>query len=294
MDKQSLQSNEIIKEFLELHLHTESDCIALEQLVLYLKNTEALVKSINQTLNLKYSIGYDDISISICSIKNGSIRIPIWINKFINNPYVINTTSAVFAWLILNLFQNNETPVTIESSTGDYYEISNNVLLENKSTAKSVCSIAQTVIKDDSIRSLSLRYDKSNGTQEEVNITKKTLLEVAKNCDIEADETSYINYNVHLKIVSPVLENKPGASWRVELNGRKFYAKMIDNEFLKDMCAQKIAFAEGDEIVADIEYVITEKDDGTQTQKRYIRKVHSSPKYTRIIKHEQSQLTLDF
>jgi hypothetical protein len=280
----------VFKEYFELHLNTKMDSIEIEELLVYLQNTNELIKSINQTLNSNYSAGFDDISISICTIKEGSIRIPLWITKTLNNPYIITLSTNVIGGLVVALLSNTGNSHTIETGAGNY-EVTNQELLQNKTTKKTVSSIAQAVVENDSIRDLSITYEKEEGKREEINITKRTLSDVIEKCDTEDDENVILNTNVRLKIVSPVLENKPG-SWRVELNGQKFYARMSDADFLETMSVQKIAFAEGDEIIADVEFVISENENG-QHIKRYIRKVHSYPKFRRITKQGQSQLTLD-
>jgi hypothetical protein len=281
----------VFKEYFELHLNTNMDSIEVEELLVYLQNTNKLIKSINQTLNSNYSAGFDDISISICTLKEGSIRIPLWITKTLNNPYFIALSTNVIGGLVVALLSNTGNSYTIETGAGNY-EVTNQELLQNKTTKNTVCSIAQAVVDNDSIRDLSITYEKEEGKREEINITKRTLSDVIEKCDTEDDENVILNTNVRLKIVSPVLEKTPG-SWRVELNGQKFYAQMADTDFLETMSSKKIAFAEGDEIIADIEYVITENESGQHT-KRFIRKVHSYPKFTRITKKDQSQLTSDF
>ena len=61
---------------------------------------------------------------------------------------------------------------------------------------------------------------------------------------------------------------------------------MSDKDFLEEMTAKKIAFAPGDEIIADIEEVISEDERG-EHRRWSIKKVHSYPKYTRVIKEQQ-------
>lgn len=62
------------QEFFELTLNIEDSRISAVELIAYLSNAEKLFKSINQTLNAKYAVGYDDISIDILALEKGSFR----------------------------------------------------------------------------------------------------------------------------------------------------------------------------------------------------------------------------
>ena len=65
-----------------------------------------------------------------------------------------------------------------------------------------------------------------------------------------------------------------------------------EEKALVEMTAKKIAFAPGDEIIADIEEVISEDEQGMHI-KRYIRKVHNYPKYTRVVKGVKQQTFIE-
>lgn len=143
------------------------------------------------------------------------------------------------------------------------------------------------VAENDSISNLQITYQKLDGQHETMTISKSTLKEVAEKCEYTEEAVSTAIPNVRLQIYGPILDNTP-SSWRVKYNGNKISAHMADTDFLQEMTAKKIAFAPDDEIIADLEQIISEDEKGTHV-KWYIRKVHSYPKYTRIIKGAQQQ-----
>ena len=100
----------------------------------------------------------------------------------------------------------------------------------------------------------------------------------------EDDSISNIVTNATLEIVSPVFVDKP-ATWKVAYDGNQFTAQMSDEDFLGKMNLQKLSFAPGDVIIADMEVVAKTTERGIRL-KHYIRKVHKYPKFSRIIRNE--------
>lgn len=276
------------QEFFELTLNIENSRISTSELIELLSNTDALFKSINQTLITKYSVGYDDISIDVLALERGSFKIPLCVKKVVNNTIFASTAGTLLGGLALNLLSNNTDSQTVLVKS-DNVVIENKDLLDNRNTTDAIVNIAKMALETDSIRDIAVTYEKGNGEREKVSISKEVLSEVA-NCHEELIENiQNIQTNVVLEIVSPVFMNKP-TSWKVLYNGSAITAKMTDRDFLETMDIQRIAFAKGDVIIADVESVATNTNKGIKL-KHYIRKVHSYPRYTKIIKQSKIEQT---
>lgn len=274
--------NNVQQEYFELCLNIEGHNVSACDLIDYLTNANKLITSINQTLNTKYCIGFDQVEVDVIALKEGSFRIPLCIKKITNNATFIRITEGVITALIVNLLTNNPEPQTfhIESDT---VVITNNDLLENKKTANAIGSIAKMAVESDAIKDISVTYEKTNGEQEQVTISKNELSRVMYD-ECEEERISNIVTNVTLEIVSPVFVDKP-ASWKVNYDNKTFTAKMTDEDFLEKMNLQKLSFAPGDVIIADMEVVAKTTERGIRL-KHYIRKVHKYPKFSRIIRKE--------
>ena len=159
-------------------------------------------------------------------------------------------------------------------------------LLENKTTTDAISSIANLTINNDSIRDISVIYEKSNGDKENVRISKTVLTQVAE-YSLDDDVNSYLQTNVTLEIVSPVFSDEP-SNWKVKYNGRVFPARMKDEDFLATMEAKNIAFGKGDTIVADLETIMADAVSGGKP-KYNITKVISFPHYRKIVKGSVKQ-----
>ncbi len=144
-------------------------------------------------------------------------------------------------------------------------------------------NIARMAVESDGIKDLSVTYEKANGEKEQVVINKRTLSQVMYEVP-EDDSISNIVTNATLEIVSPVFVDKP-ATWKVAYDGNQFTAQMSDEDFLGKMNLQKLSFAPGDVIIADMEVVAKTTERGIRL-KHYIRKVHKYPKFSRIIRNE--------
>lgn len=267
------------REFFQLTLNVPNSQVPIAELIEYLRNTDKLFKSINQTLNEKYTIGFREVSLEVTPFEEGSFQIPIWIKKI--NPTTIAECAigGFIGGLGVLLVQNQHGSVEVPTKNSPVV-VDTTELIKNKSTADALSNIATLTLHDNKIEDLSVTYENPQGKHETVKITKTVLEQVAQNQKID-DESSIIQTNVRLEIVSPVFSSEP-ASWRVSVNGgAAFSARMEDMDFLETMGAKKIAFAKGDAIVADIEIKYAENGVGIRP-KHYIRKVHSYPRYQKI------------
>ncbi len=278
--------NEVQNEYFELTLNVEKSSLSVTDLVMYLSNTEKLFNSINRTLNTKYSIGYENISIDVLALEKGSFRIPLVLKKIVNNPLFISTAGTLLGGIALNLLQNNLNPQTIPTNN-DSVVVENKVFLDSKNTIEAVGNIARLAVQTDDVKDVSITYQKNDGNMEKVSITKEVLSQVMYDEFEVSDNMENILEKVTLEIVSPVFMDKP-LSWRVSYDGRQINAKMMDKDFLETMDLQRIAFAKGDVIVADLQTIATNTNNGIKLRYSII-KVHSYPRYTRITKHNMVQ-----
>ena len=273
---------DIQQEFFELRLGIKGYSISTYDLIAYLSDTNKLITSINQTLNTKYAIGFDQIEIDVVALEKGSFKIPLYIKKITENPTISSIVGSVFGALISGLLSNNQEAKTIQYGT-DKVIITNDELLKNRATANAVGNIARMAVESDNINDLSVTYEKTNGEKEQIVINKRTLSQVMY--EVPEDESiSNIVTNATLEIVSPVFVDKP-ATWKVAYDGNQFTAQMTDEDFLGKMNLQKLSFAPGDVIIADMEVVAKTTERGIRL-KHYIRKVHKNPKFSRIIRNE--------
>jgi hypothetical protein len=273
---------DIQQEFFELRLGIKGYSISTYDLIAYLSDTNKLITSINQTLNTKYAIGFDQIEIDVVAFEKGSFKIPLYIKKITENPTISSVVGSVFGVLISGLLSNNQEAKTIQYGT-DKVVVTNDELLKNRATANAVGNIARMAVESDGIKDLSVTYEKANGEKEQVVINKRTLSQVMYEVP-EDDSISNIVTNATLDIVSPVFVDKP-ATWKVAYDGNQFTAQMTDEDFLGKMNLQKLSFAPGDVIIADMEVVAKTTERGIRL-KHYIRKVHKYPKFSRIIRNE--------
>lgn len=273
---------DIQQEFFELRLGIKGYSISTYDLIAYLSDTNKLITSINQTLNTKYAIGFDQIEIDVVAFEKGSFKIPLYIKKITENPTISSVVGSVFGVLISGLLSNNQEAKTIQYGT-DKVVVTNDELLKNRATANAVGNIARMAVESDGIKDLSVTYEKANGEKEQVVINKRTLSQVMYEVP-EDDSISNIVTNATLEIVSPVFVDKP-ATWKVAYDGNQFTAQMTDEDFLEKMNLQKLSFAPGDVIIADMEVVAKTTERGIRL-KHYIRKVHKYPKFSRIIRNE--------
>lgn len=275
------------QEFFELCLNTEGHSISTYDLIAYLTNANKLITSINQTLNTKYCIGFDQVEVDVIALKEGSFKIPLCIKKITNNATfasIAGSAITLFGGFMLNLLTKNPEPQTVHYGE-DTVIVTNDELLKNKKTANAVGSIAKMAVESDGIKDITVTYEKTNGEQEQVTINKRVLSQVMYD-EPEEESMSSMVTNVTLEIVSPVFVDKP-ASWKVSYDNKTFTAQMTDEDFLEKMNLQKLSFAPGDVIIADMEVVAKTTERGILL-KHYIRTVHKYPRFSRIIRNEPS------
>ena len=270
------------QEFFELCLNTKSHSLSTYDLIAYLTNANKLITSINQTLNVKYCIGFDQVEVDVIALKEGSFKIPLCIKKITNNATFASIAGSIIGGLALNLLTKNSEPQTVHYGE-DTVIVTSDELLKNKKTANAVGSIAKMAVESDGIKDIIVTYEKPNGERDQVTINKRTLSQVMYD---EPEEESISNTvtNVTLEIVSPVFVDKP-AFWKVTYDNKTFTAQMTDEDFLEKMNLQKLSFAPGDVIIADMEVMAKTTERGIRL-KHYIRKVHKYPRFSRIIRNE--------
>ncbi|WP_418495362.1 hypothetical protein [Coprobacter sp.] len=289
--KKTQYKNEIVltEEFFELRLVCNTDTIDVFSLIKYLNQANYMVQGINKTLNKNFNVGYDAIEVEVFAVEHGSIRIPLKLKKYAANT-LMGLATTIIGGVAVNLISGNKEPIVIISDI-ENIETQPSTFLDNQQTKRSVGKIAKMVVEDDGISGLEVTYEKSDGQRESLTIKKTTLDKVAKECEDTTDDIINNYSKTRLQIHGPILENTPSVWW-VIMNGQKLRAFMTDKDFLEEMTAKKIAFAPGDEIIADIEEVISEDEQGTHI-KRYIRRVHSYPKYTRVVKGVKQQSIIE-
>lgn len=278
------------KEHFELLLNIENSSLSTQDLISYLSNIDKLIQSINDTLNYKYSIGYDQILVDVIAFEKGSFKIPLSIKKITKNPLFVSITGTLIGGIAANLFTNNIDTYKVYTPT-ESVTVANKDFLENNTTKKSIECIAMMAVEKDSIKDIAITYEKDNGDCERITINKETLSQLRYEAPTEdLEQLSNIQEHVKLEIVSPVFIEKP-AAWKVLYNNETISAQMVDKDFLETMNTQKIAFAKGDIIVADLEFVAINTEQGIKI-KQYIKKVYSYPKYTKIIRQNTQEKSL--
>lgn len=120
------------QEFFELCLNTKGNSISTDDLIAYLTNANKLITSINQTLNTKYSIGFDQIEVEVIALEKGSFKIPLCIKKITNNATFASIAGSVIGGLALNLLTKNPEPQTVHYGE-DTVIVTSDELLKNKS-----------------------------------------------------------------------------------------------------------------------------------------------------------------
>lgn len=281
------EKNSVVEsmEFFELTLNVPTSQIPISELIEYLRNTDKVFKGVNQTLNEKYAIGYNSIAIEVVPFEEGSFKIPVWIRKVAKNTVLLATLGTVLGEIVAVLLKNELGIHEIYVNNGTIV-VDDKKLLENKTTADALSNIANLTLHNDSIRDISVTYEKCDGERENVCITKTTLTRVAE-YNVESEVSNFLQTSVTLEIVSPVFSDAPSI-WKVRYNARVLSAKMMDADFLEIMGAKGIAFGKGDTIVADLETEMSDVASGGKPKYNII-KVISYPHYTRISKRAAVQ-----
>lgn len=269
-------------------LNNETNTISSNELIDYLTNINSLFKSINHTLNNNYAIGYDQVLIEVTALEKGSFNIKTKVKKILKNDYAKMAAAATFGAIATKIFIGDPSPTYVFNNCDNItITVTNEEILQNPETRKSVSRIARTAVLSPNVDSLSIEHSMPDDTMSRVDIEKDKLELLIVDEKEEKEKTSSVMYGVRLTVVSPVLEVEP-AKWRVRFNDRKISAQMTDEDFLKAQDVEDIAFGKGDSITADLETITTTKNDNTPDVKHYIRKVHDYPHYT----NKKKDLTL--
>lgn len=170
--KRDLKPTIMQQEFFELTLNIDDSRISAIELIGFLSNTEELFKSINQTLNSKYTVGYDSVSIDVLALEKGSFKMPLCIKKIANNPIFASTAGTLLGGIALNLLSNNANLQTITVGN-DNVVIENKDLRDNRNTIHAVSNIAKMTLETDGIRDISVTYEKDNGNKKKFVLQKK-------------------------------------------------------------------------------------------------------------------------
>ena len=270
------------EEVLTFTIDTAQSAVSANDLIRYLSGLDELATSINHTLNAKCCAGYDKLEISILAIEKGSFKLPVVIKKISENPLA----STIIGGLIVGAFFNTPFPKNSECP------ISKEELLENKNTIKAVTKIAETAVESDNVLSLSVDYQKDDGSLERVTIGKEQLKSSIQEIIEEPEQESVLSRGARLIIIAPVLESKP-AKWKVRFEDNEFSAQMTDENFLELMDKEHIAFGKGDVLIADVETKITRRENGIPSPKHYIRKVRQYPHYSSSARMQQTSIDFE-
>ena len=247
-------------ETIEFKLEMPGRALPIEELISYLENIRILMESINHTLNQRSALGYDKIEVQLQACKEGSFRIPAEVHKFLKNPMVNTIGGALLSYALPILFsgdgeQNEEVP------------IEKRYLLENSDTKTSVANIAQLVVANDSIQSLSLVYNTNAGEQKVLNVSKETLQKIAtheEEEDIEENEEQTL-YRKRVELISPVLKPEE-AKWRMKFDKKTRDVTMSDQDFIARI--DEDFFAAGDTFIVDL---VVRKERGKHDSYRIVR-----------------------
>lgn len=253
-------------------MNTEGHSISSSDLIAYLTNINKLITSINQTLNAKYTIGFDLVEVDVIALEAGSFKIPLSIKKITNNPTVATIAGGVISGLILNLFVNNNEPQIIQYGE-DRVVVTAEELLRNKETANAVGGIARMAVESEKINGITITYEKADGEPEEVSISKRSLSQVMYN-EPEDESLSNTISNVSLRIISSVYVGN-STLWKATYDNRIITVKITDKSFLNKKNISMLV--KGCEIIADLEVIAKTTEKGINVT-YYIRKVHECRK----------------
>lgn len=284
------KNNSLIEvEDFNFKINTRTSTVSIPALLSYLENYNTLAKSINHVLNKNGCAGYDQVIVEIEAFQHGSFNIFGHIKKITENPTFAAVGSAVVTALISKALNSDPAPLVINNYQGGEITINYTELVANKDILKARSRIARTATSDKNVESITFSFSQTGQEEKATTISLSELQALIIDEDLSEQQTIKSKYgNAILRIISPVLESKP-ATWKVEMDGRKISANMVDVDFLNLMDENNIAFGKGDVIIAELEAVINENDGIKSSPKYYIRKVNKYPKYS---KSEPKDITL--
>ena len=247
-------------ETIEFKLEMPGRALPIEDLILYLENIRILMESINHTLNQRSAQGYDKIEVQLRACKEGSFRIPTEVHKFLKHPMVNTIGEALLSCALPILFSG-------DGEQNQEFPIEKRYLLKNPDTKTSVTNIAQLVVANDSIQSLSLVYNTNAGEQQVLNVSKETLQKIAtheEEEDIEENEEQTL-YRKRVELISPVLKPEE-AKWKMKFDEKTRDVVMSDKHFITHI--DENIFAAGDTFVVDL---VIRKERGKHISYRIVR-----------------------
>lgn len=255
-------------ETIEFKLEMEEKALPVTELIQYLQNIQSMIVSINDTLNQKTGQGYDELEVELEACKEGSFRIPTRIRGWLKYPLLVTTYGCFLSQAIGLLFKEDSSSQTM---------ITQEQLLENQTTKDSVASIAQMVVANDRMSSMSLIYKTEAGEEQRLNISKETLKTLSQQEDVAEEalgsEEEYTYREVRLELIGPILEEGSNA-WKVRFKGKQLNVAMEDDIFAQRIKAGAVEFKYGDLLIVDLHVQVEQKN--VRTQRRYsILQVHS-------------------
>lgn len=274
IDLQTIQTEEIFS----LVLDVEGHSISTTELIEYLSNMSQVFQSLNHSLNKSYAIGYDQVCIDVVAFEKGSFKIKTKLKKLSKHPLFV----AIVGGIVVSMFDNisnQDKPLNVYINNGVQIEISLNELKQNKELVHAISNLAKTSVNSSEVKALTFEYATQQNETARKTIENESLRHLIVPIEEEADKTTHMWTNARLVVVSPVLDSTP-AAWKLKLEGRVISAKMTDQDFLSKMDKEKIAFAKNDILIADLETIVTKKEDGRNDVKYFVRKVRVYPKYT--------------
>lgn len=90
-------------EQIELVLNVENSRVSIAELVPILQGFQGMTISMNDTLNKVYSCGFDNVSIEVLGLEQGSFKIPFNVEKF-SERFIYPTLSSFVGGLLLWYF----------------------------------------------------------------------------------------------------------------------------------------------------------------------------------------------
>ena len=269
-------------ETIEFKLEMEEKALPVAELIQYLQNIQSMIVSINDTLNQKTGQGYDELEVELEACKEGSFRIPTRIRGWLKHPLLVTTYGCFLSPAIGLLFKEDSSSQTM---------ITQEQLLENQTTKDSVASIAQMVVANDRMSSMSLIYRTEAGEEQRLNISKETLKTLSQQEDVAEEalgsEEEYTYREVRLELIGPILEEGSNA-WKVRFKGKQLNVAMEDDIFAQRIKAGAVEFKYGDLLIVDLHVQVEQKN--VRTQRRYsILQVHSH-RHKKLQERQQQHL----
>jgi len=246
-----MEQQEKRQEYFELSFDIDDSRIPVGELIMYLHNTEKLLKSINESLEPNQE--YNNVELDVLALEKGSFTIAFAITKTIGS----------FAWGILagvmaNLLTNNITQKQKE------------FLSENEKAIKSLVNILNTIKNNSRIKKVFLIIESTDGEKEKITISRETLINTLMDYHEKYGQRVWRKKNVTIKV-----DSLWGRKILGQINdGEWITAEIEDVDFLKIIASQNNSLFMKDSINVDLECIL--KDDNGIIDYYYnITKVHN-------------------